>query len=149
MNVNAPRGGVDRLEALLHSAEARASSAPPSFEDVDEHSLNDQSLVSSASRERERLALRRRHLPSGLSSDKVWLILLHLFVNPRKGQAEVLAGSAELWGLSQPTVVRYIAAMIEAGLIVRQRGSAADDCMELLVTSYGRSILRKILTHRD
>lgn len=149
MNRGEPRDSQDRIEALLSSAEARASAFRTVVSLCGDPTPADQSLLLPACRELERHAVRRRHLPLDLASDNVWLILLDLFVGVEQGQSGSFSSTCERWGLSNSTAARYVAALIEAGLVVRRHFGPENRGFQLCLTQSGREIIRAILTQCD
>lgn len=149
MTEGEPPGQSPSLEALYRAAEARAAQgakaagAVPGF---DETLLpSNSALLACATRELDRHAVRRRYLPAHLASDRAWVILLDLFVLRLQGWSVTLQERTATWGMSEGTAARLMAALIEAGLIVRVLGDQAPSRDSFALSDKGQAIIRPIL----
>lgn len=103
--------------------------------------------MASALIELERYRVRRSLLPSELPLDSTWMILVDLFVRQLQGGNAPLSARDEMTGTSKPTLARHIAALIEAGLVIRQhRQGTADEPPVLVLTSRAHLILAAIFS---
>jgi DNA-binding MarR family transcriptional regulator len=88
-------------------------------------SFDRQYVLTKASRELRNTSLRQRFLPQDFSSGPIWITLLSLLANGNEGAPVRISDVGRSSGVSTDTATRQIAALIEAGLVVRI-GNEAD-----------------------
>lgn len=133
-------------ERLLAIAEIRAALQPPSpVPPAQQARIDDQALATIAARELKRRALRSKHLPASLFGEGGWSILLDLFVSHQKGREVSVKSACIASQVPSTTALRYIALLVEQGLITT--GEQVDDKrMKLLkLTDKGLSAVRCVL----
>ncbi|AUX69642.1 hypothetical protein CHX26_09170 [Porphyrobacter sp. HT-58-2] len=84
-------------------------------------------------------------MPAQIISDRAWVILLDLFVFRLQGWSVTLEDRIASWGISEGTAARQMAALIEAGLVVREIDDQAPKPMSFLLSEKGQAIVRTIL----
>lgn len=102
-------------------------------------------LLAGAARELDRYAVRRRYLPGQLVPDRAWVILLDLFVLRLQGWSMTHEERLASWGMSEGTAARQMAALIEAGLVVREIDGSAPMPMSFSLSEKGQAVVRTIL----
>ena len=149
MSNGAPCGQSPNLEALYCAAEARAALGVGtgwSVSGFDGALLpSGRELLAGAARELDRYAVRRRYLPAQLVPDRAWVILLDLFVLRLQGWSMTLEDRIASWGMSEGTAARQMAALIEAGLVVRQVDDKAPMPMSFALSEKGQAVVKTIL----
>jgi len=114
-------GGMDdivrRLDALLRTVAEAPSPvpAPSSFRS---------GKLEAAKREWESRRLRERLFGAVLFGDCAWDIVLDLFIAQEEGREVTLAGVCQATELDESVVLRSLATLIEAGLIIRLVGAS-------------------------
>ena len=141
-----------RSEAILEAAESKAesrrqsNSSRRSAEVRHTAERNHLLMLSTAIRELERRAARRRFLPEEISTDTGWTILLDLFVSEHEGRVVKLSDSARSWDVSEATAARHVAALIETNLVVRVFDDSGNNPPILRLSEWGREQLELLLT---
>lgn len=133
-------------ERLLAIAEIRAALQPPSpVPPAEQARIDDQALATIAARELKRRALRSKHLPACLFGEGGWSILLDLFVSHQKGREVSVKSACIASQVPSTTALRYIALLVEQGLITTGE-QVEDKRMKLLkLTDKGLSAVRCVL----
>lgn len=138
-----------RMEQLLLAAEARAIACLDSEKrilrnpDVPRQFASDRAMA--AERELERRRCRAALLPLHVSTDTGWAILLDLFLADQNAESIRTAQCGARWGVSDATAMRHIAALIEAGLIVRSRAQGEQGLGSAGLSDFGRKVMSQIL----
>jgi DNA-binding MarR family transcriptional regulator len=133
-------------ERLLTLAETKASllqssaSERPSFPVI-----ADAVLADVAASELKRRASRSQYLPADLFGEGGWAILLDLFVSERKGRPISVSSACIASQVPATTALRYIAALIEYGLVERTDNQADRRVRLLSLTTHGRNATRAAL----